>query len=113
MKTRGETMRAAADIQSAGQNAFGSHAAFNASAHRLPDALDAVANDLDGGFVRIVRGGFHQRAFVLKHELADGEFIGMSCCKQLRCAVKRERNGCLLHLCGGIDAIFRNEAAAD
>ena len=46
-QTAGEAMRAAANIQSAGQNAFRGDAPFNAGAHRLPDALDAFANDLD------------------------------------------------------------------
>ena len=89
MQALGQTMRAAAHVQAAGQNSFGRHAALHAVPHGLPDAVDAFAHQFDRRALGIVR---HERALVLKHQLADGELVGVRGGQQLRRAVKRERN---------------------
>src|SRR6202044_3518608 len=86
---------------------------LDAGTHCLPDALNAFANNLDGSPGGIIGGGSHEGALVFKHELADGEFICPSGGEQLGCAVKGERDGSLLILRGGVNAVFSDEAATD
>ena len=101
---RSQTIRAAPNIQASGQNAFSRDAALDAGLHGEPEALNTFAHDFDGRLVQVARG--HQvscddGALVLKHELADGDLVGLRRGQQLRCAVKGKRNGGLLLLLGG------------
>ena len=72
----GQVARAAANIQAAGQDSLGRDAARHAIPHRRPESIDTLAHLFHWRLFRVAR---HQRAFVLKHKLADGELVGLSC----------------------------------
>ena len=85
----GQAMRAAADIEATGQNAFRFDAPLDAALHDEPQAVDARTYKLDRRLLRIV---WDESAFVLKHELADGELVGVRRSQQLCRAVKGKRD---------------------
>ena len=79
-------MRAAADVQAAGQNAFRRHAALHAAAHGLPECrLSMPSRTTAASAVFVVA---RQSALVLEHELADARALSVRVSEQLFRAMK-------------------------